>query len=342
MRSAVFRGMSIAVVVMVVLGATAVVSAGEGVMEINQTVVEQGLPPCSYLGAGFPCDINSSGSYVLTGDLVAPDQNTDVIVVRSDNVTIDLNGFSIIGPNDCTLNDTVIECTAVGGGVGILSSIGDNITVRNGTIRGTGDSAIALQDRTTVENIQVRDAGSEAIIVGSDSHVVSCTVTEVKGSAVYLFGSNAVVRDCQVSIIDKVGVYVELEGATITGNTIMRTGFFAGGEGIYVAGSATVVGNTVHRSGGHGIVVGANGLVRGNVVYNAQNSGIVFGGMGSAIDNMVSICDEYGITFSAAGGAFGGNTIDGNLLGPVYVTGPGAVVELSTNACDGGIMCLGP
>jgi hypothetical protein len=39
-----------------------------------------------------------AGSYRLTSNLVVPDANTDAIDVNADEVTIDLNGFSIIGP----------------------------------------------------------------------------------------------------------------------------------------------------------------------------------------------------------------------------------------------------
>ena len=50
---------------------------------------------------GFPVIISLSGSYRLTGNLTVPNANTDAIDIVADNVTIDLNGFSIIGPVVC-------------------------------------------------------------------------------------------------------------------------------------------------------------------------------------------------------------------------------------------------
>src|SRR5437870_3755247 len=50
---------------------------------------------------GFPVTISVAGSYRLSGNLTVPDANTTAILVTVDNVTIDLNGFSIIGPTVC-------------------------------------------------------------------------------------------------------------------------------------------------------------------------------------------------------------------------------------------------
>src|SRR6266436_5972961 len=55
---------------------------------------------------GFPVTISQPGSYRLTGNLVVPDVNTTAIQITADFVTVDLNGFSIIGPNVCTPNPT--------------------------------------------------------------------------------------------------------------------------------------------------------------------------------------------------------------------------------------------
>src|SRR5438477_1054895 len=51
---------------------------------------------------GFPVTISQSGSYRLSGSLTVPDMNTTAIQITADNVTLDLNGFSIIGPVACT------------------------------------------------------------------------------------------------------------------------------------------------------------------------------------------------------------------------------------------------
>src|SRR5690348_13376939 len=52
--------------------------------------------------AGFPITISQPGSYRLTSNLTVPDLNTTGIQITADFVTIDMNGFSIIGPGVCT------------------------------------------------------------------------------------------------------------------------------------------------------------------------------------------------------------------------------------------------
>ncbi len=51
---------------------------------------------------GFPVTISQPGSYRLSGDLIVPDANTTAIQITADHVTLDLNGFAIIGPTVCT------------------------------------------------------------------------------------------------------------------------------------------------------------------------------------------------------------------------------------------------
>src|SRR6266700_7689406 len=76
----------------VVLVAPAVLAV-DGVVLINQSTV--------MAAGGFPYTITQPGSYRLSGNLTVPDANTTAIQVMADNVTIDLNGFSIIGPMVC-------------------------------------------------------------------------------------------------------------------------------------------------------------------------------------------------------------------------------------------------
>jgi len=51
----------------------------------------------------LPIVISKSGSYKLRSNIVVPDANTTAIEIRADNVTLDLGGFSILGPTSCTV-----------------------------------------------------------------------------------------------------------------------------------------------------------------------------------------------------------------------------------------------
>jgi hypothetical protein len=111
--------------------------AVDGVILISQTTallgnVTPGDTP------GFPVTISQPGSYRLSSNLTVPDANTTAIQVTSTNVTIDLNGFSIIGPVVCT-GEPVTSCNPSGAsGVGIVTSSNTTVTVTNGTVQGMG------------------------------------------------------------------------------------------------------------------------------------------------------------------------------------------------------------
>src|SRR5215472_16787685 len=85
--------------------------AVDGVLEINQVCA---TGPGCFPGdsAGLPVTITTAGSYRLTSNLTVPNATTDGIDVNADNVTIDLNGFIILGP--CVGS----PCSPTGAGVG--------------------------------------------------------------------------------------------------------------------------------------------------------------------------------------------------------------------------------
>src|SRR5438067_8861679 len=75
--------------------------AVDGVVLINQNAALAGnVTPGDT--PGFPVTISLPGSYKLSSNLVVPDANTTAIEIVADDVKLDLNGFSIIGPTVCT------------------------------------------------------------------------------------------------------------------------------------------------------------------------------------------------------------------------------------------------
>lgn len=96
-----------------------------GTLEINQTCVPDGC----FIGdsAGFPVEIESPGSYVLTSNLAVPNGDTTAVEASTDapGATIDLNGFSIQGTG------------ASGDGRGVTTTRPgpEGISVTNGTVQ---------------------------------------------------------------------------------------------------------------------------------------------------------------------------------------------------------------
>src|SRR4051794_26927322 len=72
---------------------------------------------------GFPITISAAGSYRLSGNLTISDANTSAIVITAENVTLDLNGFAILGPVVCTVPVETTVCNSSGTGVGIAGGV---------------------------------------------------------------------------------------------------------------------------------------------------------------------------------------------------------------------------
>ena len=149
---------------------SAVLSAPpSGVRDINQHRAISGhLTPGDT--PGFPVTINRPGSYRLTSNLDLPSTpGTIGVDITAESVTLDLNGFAIIGPRVCP-NDTEFFCpphVEDAGYVGIRG--GNNVTVLNGTVRGTPGAAISLGAHARIERVNAIWNSLFGILVGPGS-----------------------------------------------------------------------------------------------------------------------------------------------------------------------------
>lgn len=158
------------------LGLAFPVLAGDGVLEINQTcAVNTGC----FAGdtAGFPVTLSAEGSYRLTGNLDVSGQptpeNVTAIEITADGVTVDLDGFSIVGPRACPTTPQACAPAENGAGIGIDTLPGvRNTTVLGGTVRGMGSHGLSLEGRgTRVEGMRSLCNCAAGLVVGDD-----CTV----------------------------------------------------------------------------------------------------------------------------------------------------------------------
>lgn len=156
----------------------------DGVIEINQACVPVGC----FAGddPGFPVEINDSGSYRLTSNLVVSDDSNGILV-RAERPTIDLNGFEIRGPVTCTATLTAddppllasVDCTG-SGGIGINVWSGFGLTVRNGTVTGF-NTGLGLGGETTIEDLEVRENAFDGINAAFDTVRVHNTTVSTNG-----------------------------------------------------------------------------------------------------------------------------------------------------------------
>lgn len=174
--------------------------AQEGAIEINDARARAGGVTGSDT-PGYPVTIDAPGSYRLTGNLGAPDANTDIIRVVAPDVTINLNGFLLLGASSCAQNATGPICTPTGGGRGIHSN-SYGTTIRNGVLQGFASVGIDIVGAAaTVEDVSVFGTGGPAISVGEGFRVQRCNLAVVGWGVFVLPGGggglvlDSVIRD---------------------------------------------------------------------------------------------------------------------------------------------------
>lgn len=204
----------------------------------------------------LPFDATKPGVYCLTGDLKSQRAGGGLIRIKSSDVTIDLNGFTLDGSSAGTATKAV----------GIYSFKRSNCTVRNGTIRGfyTGIQLFEphpylLTQGHLVEDVQVENS----------------TFT-----GMHINGSNNTVRNNRI---------------TDTGNSTFQPGLRAYGMQVYGFG-ARVIGNDISytmadsRADGYGMVLGTanSSIVMGNRINDVDTgTGKAYGIYVSSADNLL-------------------------------------------------------
>jgi parallel beta-helix repeat protein len=293
-----------------ILGITGPAYAVDGVLEINQAcAVNTGC--FSGDTAGFPVDLNQAGSYRLTSNLTV-NENTRAITVGADNVTIDLNGFSILGPVACSAPP--VSCAPAGTGSGIVAGSDQhtNTTVRNGTIQGMGEFATGLNELALVEDVQVISNGVVGIVVGESSIVRDCISFRNRSDGIVAGGS---------------------EGSTITGNVANENGQY----GIKTGPDSTVTGNTANANGSNGIEANSGGTVSGNTASRNGLHGLrVFGG--AVLGNTARDNGLQGLSLTSDTG-YANNVLSGNNGGNANPQVTGGAIEIGANLCGNDTIC---
>ena len=239
--------------------------------------------------------ITSSGFYFITKDLQAP-ASSHGITIQSSNVTIDLMGFSLVGPRLVGGDYSGIWVDTVQGN--------DNIEIRNGTIRNFRYcgyySAKTETEGHRLINIRAIENGNAGIsIAGRTSLIKDCTSRENGEWGIFTLGYGTIITGNTCTRNGNQGIYGSM-AAAITGNTCTwntRAGI-AGGhsgiikentcyyneDGIYAGRGCTITGNTCSLNTNHGISVQEGSTVIGNTSFENANHGISFAGTYSYVD----------------------------------------------------------
>ncbi len=255
-------------------------SASDGVLEINQTcAVETGCFAGD--GPGLPVQITATGSYQLTGNLTQTSPNVSVVQIASSRVSLDLNGFAILGTN--TFFGT--SCSAPGGGAGIVSVVGTHdITVSNGTVRGMGSTGVALSQswEARVDGVIAEHNCGDGIAV---SYVAMVTDSSAHYNGFVGFRLNAASRlsNCSALVNGQHGI-VAPEGTVNIDRCVSINNNGAGMllDTVGVRSGSLVRDSRVESNGGPGINVGnfVNQFDNGSLVLRTsatENGGFGIG-----------------------------------------------------------------
>jgi len=200
--------------------------AVDGEILIDQAAVNAGgITPGD--SPGFPASLGRPGRYKLTSNLIVP-SDANGIIVGANNITIDLNGFTIRSNPPGAAQSGI---WTLGGGQGVR--------VMNGTILGFGSWAILSAPSgasTVVENMRLID-NFGGIATGPDARV---------------FG-NVIANSLLNGIACAFGCVIEQN--VVTGNGTAAGGSASGRSGISIAkGGALVRANVIVANGSWGLV----------------------------------------------------------------------------------------
>jgi len=280
--------------------------AVDGVFEINQAcAVNTGC--FSGDTAGFPVKILAAGSYRLTSNVVVPDENTSGIYIDAPSVSIDLNGFEIIGAA-CVGKPTSACMPSTGTGSGVDISTVTNppgTSVKNGSITGMGQFGVYLGDQAQVSNLRVRWNRLNGIHVSGGSTISANTSYQNGGDGIATGAS------------------------TISDNTVHGNG----GQGISGGGLSTISNNSASQNGSDGIASSDGSTITGNSASNNTGDGIHAQNGCSVSGNTAHNNTGWGLRLNFASG-YSNNVILGNTAGTV--TGG---VQFGQNLCNGDTTC---
>jgi hypothetical protein len=273
----------------------------DGVVEISHAAALAGNVTAGDT-ANYPVTLSAPGSYVLTSDLTIPNTNTSAIEVTTvEIVVIDLNGFTIRGPNTCT-GCPVTSCTG-GSGRGVYNTgTTRGISIRDGSIQGMGSLGVDITGNGHLERVFINSNGGRGARVGSGALVArEAGFASNGGDGLYMDpGFPGLVHDSIASCNLDEGMELGT-GCTVTSNTTISNG----GDGIFLSSGGTASGNSVVGNVGIGIFGGDGVTVVGNTIRLNLNYGLATGaasGYGNNVltcNNSVSVCTNGTQVFGA-------------------------------------------
>ena len=288
-----------------------------------------------------PESLDWSCHALFTGSLTCNTGGVNGISVTTNNVTIDMNGYSLIGPGDT-------------GGNGIYQDFNTtDLTVRNGTVTRwngllsagirvsgigcyienvcalTNQDGFYISDIGTIKSCKAIQNGSEGIIAHDQSLVLNCTAYSNAGYGIWISAGS--------TVLDSVSSY-NGTGFSTSGSLIKNcTASYNSYAGIDAGSQSIVRECVVSRNTGHGISASFGCLIQDNLCHYNQLSGDKTGIRAFFNDNRIEgntiLENDIGVEAVSAGNFIAGNTASGNSTNWVIAAGNTCfILQAATNA----------
>ncbi len=250
-----------------------------------------------------PFNITASGSYYLTTNISVSSGNA--IVIAANNVTLDLNGFTIASTAASATTEMAILLNGGRTNVAELYNghISGGVTNSDSGVFGGGGFAFGIFASGNIPyNVRVKDVS----VVGVLYHGIALSV-----------GNSTVVESCSVNVAGGIGIYAD----SVSDSTAMNcgsAGVFAGtahnckgsgiggGYGLYATSADNCFGQSAGNSYGlytTGVATGCYGSSSSGTGLNAPNANNCFGqSAGSGIGLLANTANNCeGVSSSGTG-----------------------------------------
>lgn len=245
-----------------------------------------------------PVVISNSGSYYFTTNLVCSVPSAQAIRVITNDVSIDLCGFTLEGTPGLPM-------------VGIYQDAQSGLRVENGFIRGFEGNAINAGGSANIFRNLIIPSGFYGIGTGPLALVEDCAIrnlSNVSGGSIGIYcDANSVVRNCAVSDlhggVTSVGIYMDTDGVVSQCSVANVSHVDAGSaRGIYGSQNLVATACSVRSCGGIGLRAG-KGTIRDciskdNLIGVSASDGVLMEGViaSGSISNGFDVADHCRLT----------------------------------------------
>jgi hypothetical protein len=248
--------------------------------------------------------ITLSGSYYVTQNLSIT--GGTCITVAANDVTIDLNGFTVTGGGPTSP-------------YGIYINNVSNVEVRNGTIKNFSSGVYAYNEDIPTQTssnrvINVRAMGNHNAGIQLDSQynlIKECTVANNVGYGIAANYGSTITNNLAYANQNGIGSGID---CTITNNRVydnLQNGIIAGGVN-------TVTHNAVYHNNSSGSVTNGglyltpNNIAKNNTLFANFPNNMYVSGSGNDIEENILIYSNNGIFFNSGGNFYANNRAGAN------------------------------